>query len=295
MNQKEKKLIKQKSKIIIIFLLFSIFLTIKPNSLVLSDQVNNHTHIKTDLISHEPIEIWNDSEFGSSGYNFPGTGLVDDPYIIENYNISLGEDDFNYGIRIMLTTKYFVIKNCYVEGRMYAIYTGSTADNTSRIENNECAAGIAGGIVGSNGVVVEENTILGKKYGYGIICSNGYIKGNNVENCSTGIACGSNVIAEENNITECGAGISVAGYNQTVKLNVAMDNICGLNLRGAINSTIINNTFDRNHYSLDSWDWDENVNISNNIFKDKKERSRLMYNQFVVFENNLFENVELSL
>lgn len=44
--------------------------------------------VSFSLVPHEPIRILCDSDFGSSKYNFPGSGTEKDPYIIAGYGIS---------------------------------------------------------------------------------------------------------------------------------------------------------------------------------------------------------------
>ncbi|MBY9000691.1 MAG: right-handed parallel beta-helix repeat-containing protein, partial [Candidatus Heimdallarchaeota archaeon] len=86
------------------------------------------------LIAHSPIEILSDQDF--IDYGFPGSGTEEEPYRIENYNITTLA--FN-GIRIENTTKYFIIQNCFID----AYYTGISVDGvapfTVKVINNICA------------------------------------------------------------------------------------------------------------------------------------------------------------
>ncbi|MHA1346868.1 MAG: NosD domain-containing protein [Candidatus Heimdallarchaeaceae archaeon] len=86
------------------------------------------------LISHPPIEILSDQDF--IDYGFAGSGTEEEPYRIENYNITTLA---YFGIRIENTTKYFIIQNCFID----AYYTGISVDGvapfTVKVINNICA------------------------------------------------------------------------------------------------------------------------------------------------------------
>ncbi len=85
-------------------------------------------------IQHEPIIIWNDSDF--SEYGLPGRGTKNDPYRIENYNITTSD---LYAIYIFGTIDYFVIENCYLESSNedgYGIYIEGVNKGTAKIYNN---------------------------------------------------------------------------------------------------------------------------------------------------------------
>lgn len=284
------------SRVLIIVLLLSVFITIKPANMMSTSRGRDSTFIMLDLTSHDPIIIYQDTDFNET-YGFPGEGTDSDPYIIENYNISSNDVDGGYGsggygIDIRLTTKHFVIRNCYIEATRYAIYTYQIEDNTSRIENNFCIGGRQGGIRCYSGVV-EGNSVKDCSSGSGISCSDGSIIGNIVENCSTGIF-GSFVTIEENNITNCSFGIG-AGNNVTIEKNVITNNKYGLSLDGVLNSIVANNTFDGNLHSLTSWGWDENVTICNNVFKNSGESSYIMGTKLVRIDSNLFENTDFRI
>jgi len=90
------------------------------------------------LTSHNPIFIVGNAKFTKPDpVNGGGSGTADDPYIIENWDISAENDN---GIEISNTTAYFVIRNCYVhDGRAREFY-GIKLDNVinGRLENNTC-------------------------------------------------------------------------------------------------------------------------------------------------------------
>ncbi|MHA1623038.1 MAG: NosD domain-containing protein [Candidatus Heimdallarchaeaceae archaeon] len=86
------------------------------------------------LTSHSPIEILSDQEF--IDYGFAGSGTEENPYRIENYNITT----LSYnGIRIENTTKYFIIQNCFIDAYYTGIAVDSVAPFTVKVINNVCA------------------------------------------------------------------------------------------------------------------------------------------------------------
>jgi parallel beta-helix repeat protein len=67
-----------------------------------------------DLVDHGPIQIKSDYEFTAKNGVVRGSGTVDDPYVIEGWQIDAGYDE--YGIRIHRTTRSFVIRNVEISG-----------------------------------------------------------------------------------------------------------------------------------------------------------------------------------
>ncbi len=91
----------------------------------------------SSLTPHDPIWITSDNGLEV----FPGTGTAEHPYLIEGYNITTTDD---YGIFIYNTTKYFIIRNCYVEAGKHGISIYEIADGTAAIINNMCNNNIMG-------------------------------------------------------------------------------------------------------------------------------------------------------
>ncbi|MHA1316516.1 MAG: right-handed parallel beta-helix repeat-containing protein [Candidatus Heimdallarchaeaceae archaeon] len=90
--------------------------------------------VKKAYSVHSPILIESDDDLTV----FPGLGTKDDPYVIENYNIT---DSTTHGIKISGTTKYILIHDCYLNGggsssSFYGIYIDSTTDGTITVTNN---------------------------------------------------------------------------------------------------------------------------------------------------------------
>ncbi len=91
-----------------------------------------HIKNKDGLTSHDPILIWKDDDINQ--YKFPGKGTENNPYIIENYNITTS---FSYCINIWNTTKHFIIRNCFFHSSyVYSIYINDVSNNTITIIGN---------------------------------------------------------------------------------------------------------------------------------------------------------------
>ena len=85
---------------------------------------------RTDHVLHDPIRILNDTAFGPDGYNFPGTGTRNDPYLINGYYIT---DSRTHLIQIENTTKYFKIFNNILNGNESSQYNCISMINVSHV------------------------------------------------------------------------------------------------------------------------------------------------------------------
>jgi len=82
-----------------------------------------------ELVGRRAIVITNDHEFTVENGVCSGSGTVDDPYVIENWLIDAGYDD--YGIRIHGTTRAFEIRNVEISGAAKsAIYLSYVQNGT---------------------------------------------------------------------------------------------------------------------------------------------------------------------
>ena len=135
--------------------------------------------ITSNYVPSGPISITSDADFGPTGYNFPGNGLINDPYIIEDLNITTTSEN---GIYILTTTAYFEIRNCYVEADKYGIHIGSAATGTVTIKNNTCVNnGDAGMIIGNTQNTTVVNNTFSNNFQHGIYmsdCANSIIENN---------------------------------------------------------------------------------------------------------------------
>jgi parallel beta-helix repeat protein len=93
-----------------------------------SSVTNNYTFLYTaegNYTPHDPIWIDGDTGFMEENGVVSGHGLIDDPYIIEGWKII---SPYNFGIVVLNTRSYFLVRNCYFE-------TGDSCIATSNITN----------------------------------------------------------------------------------------------------------------------------------------------------------------
>lgn len=83
------------------------------------------------LIPFEPIFINSNDDFLS--YGFPGSGTQEEPYIIQNYNITTNSYK---AISINSTSKNFIIKNCFINSKKIGITIINILQGTAEIYNN---------------------------------------------------------------------------------------------------------------------------------------------------------------
>jgi len=119
--------------------------------------------ITTFLTTHIPIRIMSNSDFTPSKGVRGGSGTIDNPYMIEGWDIIAS----SHGIYISDTTAYFIIKNNYVhDGEPY--YHGIELENVinGKIENNTSVNNSAGIIIyDSSDNFISENEILDSHWG----------------------------------------------------------------------------------------------------------------------------------
>ena len=107
--------------------------------------------------STDNIVIWNDADF--KNYKFGGKGTESNPYLIENLFITTESD---VGIYILHTTKYFIIRNCFVGAIKKGIFIDHVADNTAIISYNTLEKNSESGIYITNSDYVQilNNTLI---------------------------------------------------------------------------------------------------------------------------------------
>ncbi len=130
----------------------------------------------SSLTSHDPIFITSDSGLEV----FLGSGTEEDPYVIEGYSITTT----NYaGIYISGTTKYFVIRNSYVDAEYVGIDISDVTDETATVINNTCKNNNSGiWLQYSVGSTVVNNTCNSGYYGIKLSSSSSSTVANNTCN-----------------------------------------------------------------------------------------------------------------
>lgn len=132
------------------------------------------------LVEHESIYIGNDAAFET--YGFPGNGSVSDPYRIENLNITTTDDD---AIIVIITSKHFIIQNCYLQAVRYGIYLHVVSDYTATLLNNTIKNTDSSGVylLDSDGVTIANNSLINNKADHNLYmrnCENVIIANNTV-------------------------------------------------------------------------------------------------------------------
>ncbi|MCE7745311.1 MAG: hypothetical protein GPJ52_09280 [Candidatus Heimdallarchaeota archaeon] len=113
-----------KSNILIAIILISSVFTVSITAIVVQRRSKN------DYFQGE-IVIKKDEDFVKR-YHLPGEGTPGNPYLLENLEI---DTQRIWGIAIMNTSKYFVIRNCTIKAKL-PIYIESVAPSTTKITDN---------------------------------------------------------------------------------------------------------------------------------------------------------------
>jgi parallel beta-helix repeat protein len=249
------------------------------------------------LTPHDPISITSDSDLEV----FPGSGTAEDPYLIEGYNISTTSTN---GILINGTTKFFVVRNCYVDADTSGILIWCVADGTATIENNTCSNNIlhAIDIYYSVGSTVTHNNCNNNNKGIHIFHSSSSTVTNNICNNSSGydifIGYSSSSTVANNSCSESqGSGIRLYySDGSTVTNNTCNNNaVGGITLYGSDGSTVTNNTCNNNNFGIRLY-YSDGSNIANNTCNNNNLYGIYLYNSSSYISYNLLqENVEYGI
>ena len=234
-------------KIVIGIILLTLVIKTSSTTTALSSEDQIVNPLTLDYNVHVPISITDDNDFIS--YGFTGTGEKETPYLIEGYNITTTGEK---GIFITGTTKYFAIRDCYVNTNMRCIDIYGVAEGTALLINNICTksgGGSEGGIslYASSGAILTNNTCANNGRGISLGYSSGALLTNNTcNNNGDGIYLenSSNSTLINNTCNNNGDGIYL-GYSSGALLtnNTCSNNSRGIYLTKFSNASITNNTF----------------------------------------------------
>lgn len=133
------------SKLCLLLALLLFFLSINVSTVEMSfsDSLGSvNRSISQSYMVHSPILITSDGELAAAAVN--GTGAVNAPYILANWNIT---GSLTHGIYITGTTKHFRIENCWIDSSSnHGIYVFNVPTGTATIVNNTCYRNIWDGI-----------------------------------------------------------------------------------------------------------------------------------------------------
>ena len=246
--------------------------------------------------NHKPIYIVGDANFTEENGVIAGNGTKENPYIIANWvipanmSITLDGQQFNTGIYIANTTKYFIVRNVTVFGGDFGILLINVTNfEVSNTTISHCSYGIY--VEGEDGVIennyvhnIEKVTDLNVICGIYSIANNTIIRGNKIENVNgprdsytDGIVIYApdylvyNVTVEDNVVKNIynplfGEGIWVGTYGNGVLRNVR------------VISNVVENVTDNSILVSNKWGGTSNdVTIANNIIHNATNRGILLY------------------
>lgn len=220
-----------------------------------------------DSNEHEAITILGDMDF--EDYDFLGNGTENNPYIIENYNITTTED---HAIYISQTTKYFIIRNCILNAKDYGIYIGDITSGTAEITQNICDNHQYSGIylTDSSGISISSNICNDNSDGISLVDSSHTILTNNTCNNNNDwigiyLRFSNNAILINNTCSNNYEGIRFYHSSNTILTeNICENNIqFGIYLESGSNLTLINNTCNNNKLGI-ATDFSSNLTFTNN-------------------------------
>ncbi|MHA1910937.1 MAG: right-handed parallel beta-helix repeat-containing protein, partial [Candidatus Kariarchaeaceae archaeon] len=276
-NWKNLGMMKSKFKLIILSLI--VFISVSGVIGVYNelDNLNNQESRQAFTVLQEPITIISDLDF--EGYSSRGVGSINEPYIIENYELILSENN-TFGIIVANTSKHFVIQNNLVQGAgMYGVYITNVTKGIGIVSYNEikqCGEGIRvsysanitiiGNLVTSNsdegirlkesfGIIIINNTISHNVDGIKAVEVNQtIIKENEVENNKDdGIYLynTSTIEITKNSIKQnLGDGVKIAETQQIAIdwNNISKNHDTGIQVKNAKDSNITYNIIYKNEF-----------------------------------------------
>jgi parallel beta-helix repeat protein len=200
--------------------------------------------------THSPIMITDDDDFVS--YGFSGNGTGGDPYIIENLYIFTSAE---IGINIEFTSKYFVIRNCYIDAEYRAINIEEVNVGTAKIINNTC---IDNSFLGIRlylcpGALIVNNTCINSRDGIHVhsspmvkitnnTCIENYYQGIKIE-YSTGVKLTNNT-CNQNNVR--GIHIWESSLVELVNNTCNYNDDSGILVYQSSSAILLNNTLNHN-------------------------------------------------
>jgi parallel beta-helix repeat protein len=198
---------------------------------------------------HDPIDIRNDTALAY--YAVSGTGNPGSPYILEGWNITT---EGGMAIRIMSTTKHFVVRDCWLQGA-----------------GSEVVRGLEIHFVASETAVIER--VHSEFWGVGIevaSTSKAIVKGCSIRDCGTGLIMTGAINSTVFNNTifnNSGWGIGIYSHSTIIANNTLWGNTHGLGVFSSNNVLVENNTMidDGISLQLDSIASYETISERNNL------------------------------
>ena len=202
--------------------------------------------VRNDYTPHNPISINGDTDFTEANGVTGGNGTIEDPYIIEGWEITAQDT----AIDIAFTTAYFIIRNCSLKGggvSFYAIDRGGI-DNIIMSEN----VNIGFYIEGSSNITITNSTVAAALCikllsSHHVSISNCTFQGDGVYLDSSSFIMLLNLSIVNGNV-----GIqSFSSNNVTILGCDVFSNTFGIALYGCEHGVLRNNTLYNNTYNFD--------------------------------------------
>ena len=232
----------------VVFLNEKIFSTDEKSIFAFAEESNSQNTYHLKLVHRDPINITSDSDFE----NFPGAGTIDDPYRIENWNITT--NDNICGINVTGTSKHFVIQNCFIEAVDVGIWIFYTAEGTTKIVNNTC---VNNGLYGIN-----------VRFTSKAIISNNIIHNNREDGIS-----------------------SIFSDDLEIKNNLCFQNKKnGISLHYCESTSIVNNTCFNNANGLEFFNSRDTALLHNHCYNNTKNGMHSVDDVGTEMEGNVFDN-----
>lgn len=218
-------------------------------------------------------------------YDFPGSGSVDDPYIIENYNFNSSAD---FGIWIKYVSASFIIRNCSIYARHNDIIIDEVKGKNCVVENNTCGNSVL--VFYSHNIQIRNNKIDSKIV---LLDSTDItIEKNTCSSIKAYHGTNYNIIIRENICHSSAYGLELLdAVSCTISNNICYNNSeAGIYAEGIENSLFYNNTCYNNSLGILSYLSKNNSFLFNNCSFNKEFGFNSQNSQLMIFTNNFCMN-----
>lgn len=232
-------------------------------------------------VQHDPIVINGNYDFRSQ--DWPGSGTVDDPFIIESLNIT----DTAVCINITETTFHFEIRNCFISCQAVSPFHGLLLRDVENGRVQDCKIsrhynGIC--VASSSDCKFVNNTVYDNSHcGISIVSSSSCSMSNNsvFENACEGSWYPAGIRVKDCNKTEV--------FNNTSSRNLGK----GYSFFGVYDCIVYGNIAKGNGLSGFYLDWGEECRLSNNLAFNNSVNDlepiggfHVCYSRFITLDNN---------
>ncbi|MCG3260194.1 MAG: right-handed parallel beta-helix repeat-containing protein [Candidatus Heimdallarchaeota archaeon] len=273
-----------------ICLILSIIISVNGEEINFSSLLTNHqdSYQLSSLAPHSAILIEYDDNF--TDYGFSGNGSEVNPFIIEDYNISISNGNC---IKIKSTTKFFIIRNCFTDGPLLGIGIENLAPGTASIINNTLIIGHAHGIQiqSTNNVTISNNTCIGKYRDAGVNTGitlykseNCIISNNTAYNKGIRLWEGFNSIVRNNSMYNCGISYNRPSYAECTSYTIE---------NNRVNDKPLGYFIDENSLNIQSSPYGQLIlincdysNIQNQVISNSFDGISLFYSRESSISNN---------